>query len=858
MSSIGGHRRHLLKENRKDVLVIGIDFGTTYSGVAWATAADFEKGSINVISSWPGTGREEGKAPTEISYDGGQVLWGYDIPTHASRIQWFKLLLLENEDLSLEMQKTPFIQSARDRLRNTGKTAVDATADYLGLLWRHVLSVLEKALGSSVKALSFHVVLTVPAIWKDYARRKMETAAQQAGILSRRLAGPTRLSLVPEPEAASLSTLLDRHDTVAAGKVFVVCDAGGGTVTNRNLINVGIVIEEFFNTTKHREEDRIWNDTEGVWKAKNQMRWYLKKGTSTPPAKYAMINRLSESTTYNRRVAVMALRTLSSLVLAVSLAAAVDVRDRNMDLERSTNSGPSIDIARQRGPAIFNAVHDAMRQWGSSLHHNGMSFFLATVPEGVLLHHGSSQKASPTHPEWLAYEIEHAENFARPPGWPHRPERGRHGDAPERPKTREDPQQVLRPEANTQPETEAGWLHVYRTIRPLHYLYIDGMGAGKTTMGTLDSQDFVLRGLSPESVGAEHGREGPPGGGPADEMQRAADLCRLVTPWGLQGVIRMEAGFEIIQCDFADGLDQVQALRRPRSVGGPGGGPGHGGPGGMGSLEFLRGLSERYQGIGSHRTRIDYASMVSAYFFPLNLTNPDVQRPDLARLVSASTDGLAAVRTQLAAVVANRSDTAAVRPIDWQDVTDMIVARYADRLQYMATEVTSTALLVRELGFLLDVFIDYEDDEADTDFGRAVDRCTDYYFRAVVPTTATDELIQAALVAVTHEICTMLFGVRERLESKTAVERTELDANVALADAVAELRSLMTHLNWARFKRCPTCALGQVCTIPMWPMGTVGMYNSPRCSNGSDMWNEESYWGSFGRPGGHRDDPEGR
>src|ERR1700712_1779421 len=75
--------------------------------------------------------------------------------------------------------------------------------------------------------------------------------------------------------------------------------------------------------------------------------------------------------------------------------------------------GPSKPHARRRGPEIFNAVHNAMRQWGSSLHHNGMSFFLATVPKGVLLHHGNSSPLSPEDPDWLAYEIEHAENFAR-------------------------------------------------------------------------------------------------------------------------------------------------------------------------------------------------------------------------------------------------------------------------------------------------------------------------------------------------------------------------------------------------------------------------------------------------------------
>ncbi|KAK7520557.1 hypothetical protein IWZ03DRAFT_438097 [Phyllosticta citriasiana] len=37
---------------------------------------------------------------------------------------------------------------------------------------------------------------------------------------------------------------------------------------------------------------------------------------------------------------------------------------------------------------IFNAIHSSLRQWGSSLQHNGMSFFLASVPEGTQFYHG--------------------------------------------------------------------------------------------------------------------------------------------------------------------------------------------------------------------------------------------------------------------------------------------------------------------------------------------------------------------------------------------------------------------------------------------------------------------------------------
>ncbi|KAM0420288.1 hypothetical protein ACHAPT_011949 [Fusarium lateritium] len=218
--------------SKKDVLAVGIDFGTTNSGVAWATVADFERHNVKHISKWPGLGREEGKAPTEIHYnDDGQAMWGYDIPGDVSRLQWFKLLLLKPEDLSPQMRTSPFLQRARDLVRNSKKDPIDIVADYLRLLWNHAEEKIKQEIGNAeFNAMTLHVVVTVPAIWKGYAQQSTEKAVRQAGILKRRMAGPTRLSVVTEPEAAALSTILDRYDSVKAGNVYVVCDAGGGTV----------------------------------------------------------------------------------------------------------------------------------------------------------------------------------------------------------------------------------------------------------------------------------------------------------------------------------------------------------------------------------------------------------------------------------------------------------------------------------------------------------------------------------------------------------------------------------------------------------------------------------------------------
>ncbi|KAL4967817.1 uncharacterized protein BDV14DRAFT_197457 [Aspergillus stella-maris] len=262
-----------------DFMVIGIDFGTTYSGVSWATVADFTRNKINLITSWPGTDREEGKAPTELFYEDNQIFWGYEIPDGADPVRWFKLLLVKNEDLSEETRSSELILRGRKMLKETGKTVVGLIADYLRLLWSHILKHLKKSRGEFVvNALRFHVVITIPAIWKGYARQGMEEAARQAGLLSSRPAGETTLSFVLEPEAAALSTLCEPGHQAQPGDLYVICDAGGGTVdlisykiTSVNPIVMheavegtgglcgGILIDEAFERACKSRLGRLWN-----------------------------------------------------------------------------------------------------------------------------------------------------------------------------------------------------------------------------------------------------------------------------------------------------------------------------------------------------------------------------------------------------------------------------------------------------------------------------------------------------------------------------------------------------------------------------------------------------------------------
>ncbi|SPQ24443.1 85e4f5bb-75b5-4bac-9a09-aa84823e6e4c [Thermothielavioides terrestris] len=489
-----------------------------------------------------------------------------------------------------------------------------------------------------------------------------------------------------------------------------------------------------------------------------------------------------------------------------------------------TQFGPSEAAARQNAFAIFNAVHSAMRQWGSSLNHNGMSFFLVTVPPGVILYHGTDSPDPPPGPEWLAFEIEHAENFARPrrrsrkavpPPPPHSPPPSLLSQPAQQHPLHQDPiphpindsphpQPLPQPPDNNDDDPDDddddplpahGYLHLYRTTAPLHLLYVDGMSAGNTAMGTLDTQDLLLR-LNRSA-------------GVWDEYGRATELCALAAAWGcgsssggegggggggglLRGVLRMEAGFEVIRCDFADGaMELLDARQRPDVARWPG-------LRGLRAWEFVRAVAARYGGIGGGRVVVDWSSMVSALFYEVDLGNPDGRFEGLPRLVRVSDGELRGIRDRVAEVMTERARMGEKRVVDWQAVVDLVVSRYADRLRYLAEGIESLEMMRAEVNSLLDTHIDYAVE--DEGFQNATQRCARHYTLSAVPGTQEDKLILTAIETVTHAICSALFEVR-----KLVVEDPEADDG-SLDAAKRTIRGLMGKLRWSKWKECAGCA----------------------------------------------------
>ncbi|OTA06912.1 hypothetical protein A9Z42_0077040 [Trichoderma parareesei] len=217
-------------------IVIGIDFGTTFSGVAWARST--RPDHVDIITSWKSTfnfNNDKEKVSTSISYTEKEQppLWGYAAPIGESTLRWFKLCLLDEEDLPQYLRESAHLQSAKSSLEKLGTHAVDVISDYLRELWKYSLSCIERAEGASLMELSaLRVIVTLPAIWPAYAQFRMKEAIEKPGILEPRGLFDTTLEFISESEAAALASLKDMSDRadMSVGDHFVVCDAGGGTV----------------------------------------------------------------------------------------------------------------------------------------------------------------------------------------------------------------------------------------------------------------------------------------------------------------------------------------------------------------------------------------------------------------------------------------------------------------------------------------------------------------------------------------------------------------------------------------------------------------------------------------------------
>ncbi|KAI9221178.1 hypothetical protein BC828DRAFT_381721 [Blastocladiella britannica] len=204
--------------------VVAIDFGTSHSGFAFAQRSEKV---ITGFYQWTDQPVQYAKTLSAILYKGHDaVSWGYNARRmysamkpeerkNAQYIDRFKLLLDEE-----------YVKQNPDKAK--GKNAVVLIGDYLRFMLETVRTTLQLKYGDGFRLADVQWCLTVPAMWSDKGKAHTRKAAVFAGMIAE--PNDPRLSIILEPEAAALYVALEDANRLKDKDVFMILDAGGGTV----------------------------------------------------------------------------------------------------------------------------------------------------------------------------------------------------------------------------------------------------------------------------------------------------------------------------------------------------------------------------------------------------------------------------------------------------------------------------------------------------------------------------------------------------------------------------------------------------------------------------------------------------
>ncbi|KAH8596788.1 hypothetical protein B0O99DRAFT_509148 [Bisporella sp. PMI_857] len=166
-------------------------------------------------------------------------------------------------------------------------------------------------------------------------------------------------------------------------------------------------------------------------------------------------------------------------------------------------------------PHYFASAYGLMQQWSNTFFPNGHSIVPCEVPAYTKLYHGRMDGDVPPSPEWLAFDIGMSYG-------------------------------IMGGSRNSH-------MLIYQTTRPVKCIYFDGESATLFGSGQLDSQMLHIWGniTGPPQNPEDRFR------GLWEEYARAIGLCDWIEDknlggrgWGFEGIVRMNAGFEMIWCNF--------------------------------------------------------------------------------------------------------------------------------------------------------------------------------------------------------------------------------------------------------------------------------------------------------------------
>ncbi|KAK7038626.1 hypothetical protein R3P38DRAFT_3475958, partial [Favolaschia claudopus] len=402
------------------------------------------------------------------------------------------------------------------------------------------------------------------------------------------------------------------------------------------------------------------------------------------------------------------------------------------------------------------------------------------------------------------------------------------------------------------------WQLTLAATRPLKVVYFDGSSAANMPDGgTMDAQDLLVWGkVDPARW--------------LDERARLNGLCEWGKDFGIDGFVRMEMDFEVMICDFSQGLELVSAdyltawwsrhvappqLRHnPASLFHSANIPGRGGSDDspfpavdIMMFSAVQAGTWRDHYPGDTRIQLDLTRFVSFYdtsFVPsLVPRRQHVERWE-HKVDGISASDLEAVKKRLAGVLTDDVDTAKGSGVDWRTLYRVLLDRYAQRLElveYLLDTTTTHDTLDRvakvqaQLRIMLTPYIlftarpssPYVDESWALPVWRGcATKHTEYIHRSSAlqaRLTESERLLLHALDETSSEICRVVVrmwvaGVHAGVDRLLPREDNTTLTKGLVEGWRDEHNNLMAWLDWGVWVKCrPACGAEEMCYLPTWP-----------------------------------------
>ncbi|KAG0258849.1 hypothetical protein BG011_003031 [Mortierella polycephala] len=234
---------------RQTGIVVGIDFGNTFTAISYAHQGDGEM--IDVVK-WPRHLNAYAKVPTVSLYKTNEnkafVDWGSSAQAAYKRSKTDRILI---QDYKLLL----FDQNARGRLEN-GLHLTDVLTQYLRSIHHHLMEEVNKSQVLAAESVPIHYCITVPQAWTLPTRELLLRCYVEAGIILQTPA--LNMTVITEAEAAATycREKCEEFESLKDGEIFMICDAGGRT-TNVTVFRVddGLGVRQFVRMSSSHAEN---------------------------------------------------------------------------------------------------------------------------------------------------------------------------------------------------------------------------------------------------------------------------------------------------------------------------------------------------------------------------------------------------------------------------------------------------------------------------------------------------------------------------------------------------------------------------------------------------------------------------